>query len=470
MRCKSMKKRGPRQGYIELLEQRLAKMEKILLSSETAAAGGNSSQEQQQNEIPENEQRIKRGKTNREEHHQHSSSPTSFSSISSSFPSPPTHALIQQPQSAELNEKTLPPMDVIEHMTDLYFTYLHPFCPLFDEATLRKSIREGKCTDFLLLSLLAACARYSERPDIKKNPPWRGGEVYADAARKLLIKVIDEPSISNVQGITLLTLHEYGCGRGPRSWMYGGMAIRMAMELGLHENIENDNANPTLERLTEQETSRKVFWSIYTIDKFSTAATGRPSTLTEPFCTALLPARVNSNCNSGHYYTESLDGNQYLLLNIGGVRKSQLLGSYIDSSRQEQNSGQKPVLNGFAYFIRASNVLGKVTAFVNKKEKFQTSTHPPYHPDSEISKLDKIIDDLYEDLPIEFKNIPTNYELQINPTHQGSLITLHILHNTLVILLHRPSMVVADTLDSEVVLPELKAFVAKSLAKCMKAN
>jgi hypothetical protein len=52
-----------------------------------------------------------------------------------------------------------------------------------------------------------------------------------------------------------------------RSWMYGGMAIRMAMELGLHENIENDNANPTLERLTEQETSRKVFWSIYTIDK-----------------------------------------------------------------------------------------------------------------------------------------------------------------------------------------------------------
>lgn len=30
-------------------------------------------------------------------------------------------------------------------------------------------------------------------------------------------------------------------------------------------------------------------------------------------------------------------------------------------------------------------------------------------------------------------------------------------------------MVVADTLDSEVVLPELKAFVAKSLAKCMKA-
>lgn len=49
--------------------------------------------------------------------------------------------------------------------------------------------------------------------------------------------------------------------------MYSGMAIRMAMELGLHENIENDNANPTLERLTEQETSRKVFWSIYTIDK-----------------------------------------------------------------------------------------------------------------------------------------------------------------------------------------------------------
>lgn len=52
-----------------------------------------------------------------------------------------------------------------------------------------------------------------------------------------------------------------------RSWMYGGIASRMAIELGLHENKESENANPTIEKLIEQETARKVFWCAFIMDK-----------------------------------------------------------------------------------------------------------------------------------------------------------------------------------------------------------
>lgn len=58
--------------------------------------------------------------------------------------------------------------------------------------------------------------RFSERSDIKKNPPWSSGECYADKARNLLLKAFDEPCLASVQGIILFTLHEFGCGRGPR--------------------------------------------------------------------------------------------------------------------------------------------------------------------------------------------------------------------------------------------------------------
>lgn len=52
--------------------------------------------------------------------------------------------------------------------------------------------------------------------------------------------------------------------------MYGGMAIRMAMELGLHEDAEDvDEANDSqsFEKVMAQEAHRRLFWTIYTIDK-----------------------------------------------------------------------------------------------------------------------------------------------------------------------------------------------------------
>lgn len=57
---------------------------------------------------------------------------------------------------------------------------------------------------------------FSNSPDVAKNPPWYAGEKYAEKARPSIIKILDEPSISNTQALLLLSMHEYGCGRGPR--------------------------------------------------------------------------------------------------------------------------------------------------------------------------------------------------------------------------------------------------------------
>lgn len=46
---------------------------------------------------------------------------------------------------------------------------------------------------------------------------------------------------------------------------------------------------------------------------------------------------------------------------------------------------------------------------------------------------------------------------------------MHILYNTIIVLFHRPSLVIAESLDNEAVHPELKEFVYKSVKKCMDA-
>lgn len=58
--------------------------------------------------------------------------------------------------------------------------------------------------------------RYSDRSDICEDPPWHSGEKYACKARSILFSSIDIPSLSNVQALILLTMHEYSCARGPR--------------------------------------------------------------------------------------------------------------------------------------------------------------------------------------------------------------------------------------------------------------
>lgn len=159
--------------------------------------------------------------------------------------------------------------------------------------------------------------------------------------------------------------------------------------------------------------------TIYYRYRFSSAATGRPSTLQDTFCTAFLPAKICTSCGVSQYYTETLDGSQQLHLNIPEATKSMLLGSF-SSPDERQSLNNKMPLELLAYFTRASNILGKVTAFVNKKCK-GISPHP-YQPHSEVYQLNKMIDDWYNDLPEGLKNTPANHDFYAQTSQQGLFI------------------------------------------------
>ncbi len=154
--------------------------------------------------------------------------------------------------------------------------------------------------------------------------------------------------------------------------------------------------------------------------------------------------------------------------------------------------GRRPHLNCFAYLIRATSLLGKVTSYVNLKGKDKTKEFLPCDPNSDFSKLDRSIEEWHDQLPMHLKNTPANFELyrdkggcNNNPQFilviimnllvfvdyfiNKELYQIHVLHNTLRVLLHRPSLVLADTLNNDVVQPEIKEFVLGSVEKCMAA-
>ncbi|KAI9269657.1 hypothetical protein EDC94DRAFT_376949 [Helicostylum pulchrum] len=121
------KKRGPRKGYVQLLEERLAQMERKLMGP---SAGMN------------NPKSI----LNDEESN-------SLSSTSVHVQSP-----IQLYENPE-NCADLPPLDIVIHLVDLFFKYINSLFPFVHRITLKKSIKDGTVSRPLLYSVLAISAR-----------------------------------------------------------------------------------------------------------------------------------------------------------------------------------------------------------------------------------------------------------------------------------------------------------------------
>lgn len=123
-----------------------------------------------------------------------------------------------------------------------------------------KQLVEGTAAPALILSVCAVSARFSRHPEVKRHPMSTAGDEYAAKARQLLSLDFDRPTLSNVQALLILGLHEFGSSRGQRAWMYAGIAIRMAISLGL--NVEDEQKLAT-QPWIECEIRRRVFWATF---------------------------------------------------------------------------------------------------------------------------------------------------------------------------------------------------------------
>lgn len=116
-----MKKRGPRQGHIELLEQRLKKMEELMTGKPESST---------------NTELIERQQSPQEQ------TTTPVVSIS------------------HTNE--LPSFEILEKLIDAYFNNCATTSPILDINELKYSVKTKTCNMFLLYALIAVGIRYNK--------------------------------------------------------------------------------------------------------------------------------------------------------------------------------------------------------------------------------------------------------------------------------------------------------------------
>ncbi|KAI0915794.1 hypothetical protein AcV5_003616 [Taiwanofungus camphoratus] len=237
------------------------------------------------------------------------------------WPGVPSHTPRSVREQVE-EEVRLPPVAEQDRLIQLYFTYVNPPFPVIDKESFMAEYNAQKHSGFLgctssqerndnppdavrpermqkiskllLFAIFAFAARYAD-VDLHHAPPgdarqWIAGSDYAYHARRILDTTYQESRTSTCQALILLGVREFGIGSLEEGWLHVGMALRMAVDLGLNRNAENWQHNgDVLFTPSENNIRRRIWWATCLADKFSALFLGRPMGIHEADFSTPLP-------------------------------------------------------------------------------------------------------------------------------------------------------------------------------------
>ncbi|KAI8076676.1 fungal-specific transcription factor domain-containing protein [Gilbertella persicaria] len=373
------KKRGPRKGYVQLLEERLAQMERKLIGPDNA------------------------------------NQDTTLSSTPNSSGSP---IRLYENRDHALD---LPPVEIVNHLVDLFFQYINSVFPFVHRVILKKSIQDGTISRPLLYSVLAIGARFSNDPAIRTNPPYLAGERFAEKALSLVDAEMLQPTLANIQFWGIMSCLEYGRASGSKSWIYGGLAIRFCQELELHK--EETISIPILDKDGSIDTvamalRRRIFWSCLSLDKLVSAGTHRPQCIERSDCDAL-PVSI-SDCIAlrDPTYHQNVEGK-----------------SISDDS----------LMNIARYYMRILEAYGEVNRFMNRAKSNSASIVWP--PIAEFKNLDMQLRTWKDKLPATFQFNQANLDHHRHNASRNYLnvwLSAHAVWCSSMMVLHRGSLAFSD--------------------------
>ncbi|KAL8829593.1 MAG: hypothetical protein Q9170_006100 [Blastenia crenularia] len=334
----------------------------------------------------------------------------------------------ERDQSKVLTEGSdkLPAQEIQEHLAEVYFdcVYGQSYLLLHRPSFMRR-LRAGNTPPVLVLAVCAIAARFSTHPRVNSEPAFLRGEEWAAPARELALKCYDQPSITILIVLLILGLHEFGTCQGGRSWMFCGMAMRMAYALQLHRELDHDplgrkdDTDPKLSA-TDREVRRRTMWACFMMDRFNSSGTERPTCSSEEHIKIQLPNKEFNFSNEVPGPTETLDSDR---------PSSELLGT---------NSKADPRDNmGVAsHIVRIIVLWGRVIRYLNLGGK-EGDKYEQWHPNSHFAELSKQAADFEASLPSDLQYNADNLATHAAERLSNQFLLLHISYHQVVLFLHR---------------------------------
>ncbi|KAJ3035358.1 hypothetical protein HDV00_004036 [Rhizophlyctis rosea] len=176
------------------------------------------------------------------------------------------------------SEATQAPQKIVDHLVDTYFAYgsqcmLH----IVNEGRFRRN-RHGH-SKLLINALCGFASRWATHPEVVNGAGgalYNAGESFYRRARKLAM-LEDEPSIETTIALVLLTSCASGRGKSSASYLFAGMALRMATNLKLDAHPDSHEVVSQFGPLTwfEKEVRRRLWCTCWGMDLTTSVASGR---------------------------------------------------------------------------------------------------------------------------------------------------------------------------------------------------
>ncbi|KAF2032804.1 hypothetical protein EK21DRAFT_60071 [Setomelanomma holmii] len=314
------------------------------------------------------------------------------------------HEQSEQARRAEKIIRSLP-LETYDYLMDLFWQCYNPVIHVLHQEAFNEDREMGRTrfySGFLHVCVLAMGFRFAdkERSDIRRiSLPQMESTLHREA-KYMLDHELERPGgIPSVVALLLLGDLECGVGRDNLGWMYGGMAVRLAFDIGLHLDTRSSGLP---ER--EVEIRQMTLWACVIYDKYWALFLGRP--------TSMKPSDLEI----------------YHL-----AKQFERLGTC-------KPAGPEKSMETMIYeaLIDLMELAGKITENMDPHSK---------NPDSAIDRnqymrmaaLDREFSSWYARLPEQLRWTPTNIS-----TAPFSFFLLHQQYHASLILLHRPFALYED--------------------------
>lgn len=334
------------------------------------------------------------------------------------------------------------PSPLITHLCKLFFVHLGCSFPFLQRDRFMRDLEEKQVDAILVDAVCALAARFSNHPMLTgASDPQRDGDTeasklqaseygqaFAQRAKSAIPDTFPCPSVAVVQAALLLAYDEFGASRDSGLWMYLGIAIRMAQDLGMQtleglkyegrdgptpksvktdpladsdltpkvpEALRRESTIPAEEEQRAVERERlDTFWAIFFLDRVISSGTGRPVTLRDKDIEISFP-----------------------------------------SLREVDPASGWPL--PFPALVRIIHLYGRVTDLLNSIKKKSDVTEELR---KQLDTLEYHLTEIYQNLSPRLHFNAVNFQHYVKLDQGTNFLLLHCWFHTLIVLLHQPTL------------------------------
>ncbi|KAF7136840.1 hypothetical protein CNMCM5793_006410 [Aspergillus hiratsukae] len=349
-------------------------------------------------------------------------------------------ALIE-PDSFSHLSSSLPPPAVLEAVVDSYFALVQPWIPIFHEKRFRRRLRRPDKTrlEVVLHAMVVAMLKHVDQSVLPAD--LKDIEAVCERSRKIVVlTAMDDLYVENLQALIIICFEDIGSGRVSRAWPIVGSLTRTVEYLQLSVESENHDTGRVLQPRpslqvaadwVEEEERRRVFWTVFNLDRFCSVTTGWNTSLTSNDVHRRLPA------DGGLWHNEEPVTTPFFGIWDRSAGKIGTLIAFLPTDKPSPTAQvDMSTVGAFAYRVEATESLSRVTTFflqqrINHRDRQEMGSWL-----MRFKELDLRLVSWKMFLPQKWKD--TNISRQPTVVTMDPNLTLaHITHNTSMILLHQ---------------------------------